>query len=215
MVKSKNSVIRLSKYKNALYRFKTLGFVRVFSDNLADAVGVAASQVRKDFSIFGVSGNRRGGYLIDELLIALNHILGKDKVQKIIIVGVGHIGSALINYQGFSKEGIKVVAGFDVDAAKHNLKFDVPIMPMEKLKEFVKKNNIDIAIIAVPDIAAQDVLDAMVSAGIKGVLNFAPIRLHTPANCVITNVNLGLELETLIYFTSILKKERSQDEKSL
>src|SRR3989339_959395 len=104
MVTNKACIVRLSRYKNALSRLKSLGFVKVFSDNLADAADVTPSQVRKDFSIFGVTGNRRGGYVLDELIERLNRILGKNVTQNVVIVGAGRIGSALMKYKGFEKE---------------------------------------------------------------------------------------------------------------
>jgi redox-sensing transcriptional repressor len=206
MVANRNCVIRLSRYKNALGRLKSLGFVKVFSDNLADAVGVTSTQVRKDFSIFGVTGNKKGGYQIDSLTEKLNNILGKNEVQKAIIVGVGKIGAALMDYRGFEKEGIKIVAGFDVDPSKINRDREIKVLPLEELGDFVRENNIKIGIVAVPDMAAQHVLDNMISAGIKGILNFAPIRLRGDEGIVINNVNLEIELENLIYYVNMQEK---------
>jgi len=208
MITNKNCVIRLSRYKNALYRLQALGFVKVFSDNLADAVGVTASQVRKDFSIFGISGNKKGGYQIDALLEKINSILGKDQLQKVVVVGGGHIGSALMRYRGFEKEGIKIVAGFDIDPAKINRSLLVPVLPLEEIKAFIKTNGIRIAILAVPDIAAQQAVDMISAAGIKGILNFAPLRLKSAEGCIINNVNLEIELENLIYFVNVTEKTK-------
>lgn len=218
MKTNKLCIMRLSKYKNALYRLKSSGFVRVFSDNLADAIEATASQVRKDFSIFGISGNKRGGYKIDELIEKLNIILGKDELQKVIIVGLGKLGTALTHYTGFEKEEIKIVAAFDIDSTKFNhsdnqmikQKEPTPVLPLEYLPEFVRNNNIKIGIITVPDIAAQQVVDIMLSAGIKGVLNFAPLRLRGNDDCVINNVNLGVELENLIYFVNASTKAKGK-----
>lgn len=208
MIANKNCIIRLSRYKNALYRLKEMGFVKLFSDNLADAVDVTDSQVRKDFSLFGISGNKKGGYLIDALLEKMNSILGKDQLQKVIVVGAGHIGGALLNYKGFEKEGIKITAGFDIDTARQNRSATVPVLPLEELKEYVKTGAIRIGIIAVPDIAAQSVADFMFAAGIKGILNFAPIRLKVPADCVVNNMNVELELENVIYFVNVANKTK-------
>jgi len=208
MITNKNCIIRLSRYKNALYRLQALGFVKVFSDNLADAVGVTASQVRKDFSIFGICGNKKGGYQIDSLLDKLNSILGKDQLQKVIVVGAGHIGSALMRYRGFEKEGIKIVAGFDIDPAKINRSSPVPVLPLEEAKAFIKTNSIRIAILAVPDIAAQQATDIICTCGIKGILNFAPLRLKSAEGCIINNVNLEIELENLIYFVNVTEKTK-------
>lgn len=202
--------MRLSKYKAALCHLKSLGFVRIFSDNLADAVEVTSSQVRKDFSIFDISGNKRGGYKIDELIEKINTILGKDELQKVIIVGLGKLGSALMQYTGFEKEGIKIVAGFDTDTAKLKLKDKGAVLPLGALPEFVRKNNIKMGIIAVPAISAQQVVDIMLSAGIKGILNFAPVQLRGNDDCVINNVNLEVELENLIYFVNVLIKTKGK-----
>ena len=200
---SRSRILRLSRYKNAALRLKSLNFVKVFSDNLADATGVTASQVRKDFSIFGISGNRRGGYQIDELLTQLNKVLGKDKLQKFIVVGVGNMGRALINYPGFVKSEIKIVAGFDLDPSKYNRKADAPVFPMDELAGYVKTNEVELGIIAVPDFAAQEVFDKLIQAGIKGVLNFAPIRLRSEnTDVVVHTLNLETEIENLIYFVN-------------
>ncbi len=206
MVTNKNCILRLSRYKNALYRFKSLGFFKIFSDYLADAVGVTSAQVRKDFSLFGISGNKRGGYKIDSLIEKLNDILGKNELQKVIMAGAGNLGSALIKYKNFEKEGIKIVAAFDIDPAKHNSRLPVPILPLEDLEQYVMINKTKIGIISVPDIAAQHILDVMIKAGICGVLNFAPIQLKASESCIINNVNLELELENLIYFVNALQK---------
>ncbi|MFP4162588.1 MAG: redox-sensing transcriptional repressor Rex [Chitinispirillaceae bacterium] len=205
---NKNCILRLSRYKNALYRFKSIGFVKIFSDYLADAVGVTSAQVRKDFSLFGISGNKRGGYQIDVLIDKLNSILGKNKLQKVVLVGAGNLGSALVKYKNFENEGIKVLAAFDIDPSKHNNKLHVPVLPIEQLECFVKENEVKLGIISVPEVAAQNTLDMMVNAGIKGVLNFAPLQLKAPSDCVINNVNLELELENLVYFVNTSETDR-------
>jgi redox-sensing transcriptional repressor len=185
-----------------LNRLRTLNFVRVFSDNLADAAGVTAAQVRKDFSLFGITGNRRGGYKVDELAEQLNKILGKDQLHEFIVIGVGNIGRALLHYPGFERSGINVAAGFDIDPAKFNRDSTPPVLPLDQLAGVIKSRDIKLAILAVPDYAAQQVLELALSAGIKGVLNFAPICLKAPTGCVINNINLETELENLIYFVN-------------
>lgn len=199
----------MSQYRNAIIRLKTLNFVRIFSDNLADAAGTTAAQVRKDFSIFGITGNRRGGYLVEDLLKQLDKILGKDHIQEIILVGVGNIGRALMQYPGFEKSGIKIVAGFDIDPAKYNEQTNVPILPLERIHDYIVSHNIKHGIIAVPDYAAQQVLELMKSAGIKGVLNFAPICLRESTNCTVNNINLLTELENIIYFAKIRESAKA------
>lgn len=206
IVRNKSCIIRLSRYKNALIRLKALNFVRVFSDNLADAAGVSAAQVRKDFSLFGITGNRRGGYNVNELIEQLNRILGKDKLQRFVLVGVGNIGRALLRYPGFDKSGIKIAAGFDIDPAKYNRQAAIPILPVDEFEQYITENNIKLAILAVPDYSAQQVLELVVPAGIQGVLNFAPICLRGPEGCVVNNINLETELENVIYFVNAVDR---------
>lgn len=199
---NRSCIIRLSRYKNALNRLKTLNFVRVFSDNLADAAGVTAAQVRKDFSLFGITGNRRGGYKVQELAEQLNRILGKEQLQEFVLIGVGNIGRALLHYPGFERSGINIAAGFDIDPVKYDPNGKPPVLPLEQLAEFVKDRHITLAIMAVPDYAAQQVLGLSLAAGIKGVMNFAPICLKAPSGCIVNNINLETELENLIYFVN-------------
>ena len=203
---NKNCIMRLSRYRSALTNLKLLNFTRVFSDNLADAAGTTATQVRKDFSIFGLAGNRRGGYMVDNLMAQLDKILGKDKSHNFIVIGVGNMGQALINYSGFEKNGIKILAGFDVLESKYTSNAEVPILPMDQVKEFITQHSVQFAIICVPSMAAPQVCDILLSTGIKGILNFAPIRLKERADCLIENINLVTELENIIYFVNALDK---------
>jgi len=204
---NKQSIIRLSKYKNTLQRLKTLGFVKVFSDNLADALGIRATQVRKDFSQFQITGNKRGGYNIDDLLERILRILGKTNLQKVVLVGLGNMGTALMHYQGFEREGIQIVAGFDIDPAKIGDDGRIPVYAMDNLGDFITKNRIEVGVIAVPDIAAQRALDILVASGIKGVLNFAPIRLRAPEEVPVTNVNLVQEIENIFCLINAARAE--------
>lgn len=190
----------MSRYKNALLNFKTLGFIKIFSDYLADATSVTSAQVRKDFSLFGISGNKRGGYQIDSLIGKLNDILGKNEIQLVVLAGAGNLGTALLKYKNFEKEGLKFAAAFDIDPAKHTIKGPISILPLDQMEEIVRKNNIRIGVICVPEVAAQNTLDVMIKAGIKGVLNFTPKQLKAPDDCIITNVTLEVELENLVYF---------------
>jgi len=199
--KKENSKIikRLSRYRRATVRMQELGYHRLTSSMLGDKVGVSASQVRKDFSNFDITGKKKGGYLIDEMLDRLQKILGKDRVHKLILAGVGNIGTALINYNGFIREGIEVMAGFDIDSSKQK-KMKIPIYPVEKMPDYIRTHRIKTGIIAVPEIAAQQVCDTMVSSGIKGILNFAPVRLVTDESVVIQYVNIQNKLENIFYF---------------
>ena len=209
-METENCILRLSRYKNSLLKLKNLGLMRVFSENLADAVGVTAAQVRKDFSNLGIRGNRRGGYELDQLISQISKILGKDKVHDLILVGIGNLGKALLRYPGFGKSGIKIVAAFDIDPTKMQNEMEVPAFPLENIEEYIQKNHIKFGIISVPDFAAQQVCQIMIKAGVKGILNFAPVRLTVPEDCVIRNLNLETELENIIYFVNAADKEGRQ-----
>ncbi len=211
IAKNKRVISRLSKYKNSLYRLRNLGFKKIFSEYLAEAVGATSSQVRKDFSMFGITGNKRGGYNIDELLEKLNFILGKDEIQKVVLVGAGNLGRALINYAGFERDGIKLVACFDIDPAKINpANHPVPVFALSELEGYIAENNIKVGIISVPEMAAQEVFNTMTAAGIKGILNFAPIQLRGNDDCYVNNINLEMELENIIYFVNANEKQSLQ-----
>lgn len=188
---------------------KALGFIKVFSDNLSDAAGVTPSQVRKDFSLFGITGNKRGGYKVDELIEQIQVILGKNEIQRVILVGAGRIGAALLRYKGFEEGGIRIVSAFDIDPAKYLANDAVPIRPLEEMTQFVRDEKIRVGIITVPDSAAQRIAEIMAAAGIKGILNFAPIQLRGTDEVVINNINLESELENLIYFVNAHSKANS------
>ena len=197
---NRTSLKRLTNYKNVLYKLKALGFVKVFSDNLGDAIGVSAAQVRSDLSKFGIaSGNKKGGYPIDELLDNVKDILGKDEVQKSIVIGCGKMGRAIMNYTGFPVDGMRIVAGFDTNPVVASEGTRIPIYCLDELNKIVAVEKITVAIMTVPESAAAQVFDIVQTAGIKGVLNFAPIQLRSTETCMVNNINIALELESMFY----------------
>jgi redox-sensing transcriptional repressor len=200
-----NRINRLLSYKHLLYRFKALGLVRVFSDNIADPLGISASLVRKDFAMFGISGSQKGGYSIDLVINKINEILGSNEVQRVIIVGVGRIGEALMSYNGFQKDGIKIVAGFDIDLKKIKKTGEIPVMPIEELDGYVREHNISVAVMAVPDVVAQQTLETLKRANIKGILNFTPVKFKSSEEITVNNFNIENELVNLIYFVNNYK----------
>ena len=210
-----NRINRLLSYKHLLIRFQSLGLVKVFSDNIADPLGVSASLVRKDFGIFGISGNQKGGYVINEVLDKIDEILGSNEIQKVIVVGVGRIGEALISYKGFHKDGIRIVAGFDTDIKKINNNGGLPVKPIEELHEYVKSNKISVAIMAVPDIAAQQTLDILKTSAIQGILNFTPVKFKSSDQITVNNFNIENELINLIYYVNNHKKSAVQNNKKI
>ena len=192
---------RFLQYRVCLLKFQRLGFEKAFSYNLGKEAGVTAEQVRKDFSIFGIKGSKRGGYDIKYLLSVIDGIFKSHGERKVIVIGMGNIGQALANYEGFRENRIIIVAGFDLDPAKFSKKFAIPVYPEDKMAEIVRKHKVKTAIIAVPEIAGQEACDRLVSIGIKGILNFSPIILQVPDDVIVNNVNLRSELESLFFYT--------------
>ena len=191
---------RFLHYRLCLTKFQDLGFHKVFSYTLGAEAGVSAEQVRKDFSLFAIRGSKRGGYDIDYLLNAINDVFKQNGERMIILVGMGNIGNALLNYQGFKENKISIVAGFDLDPSKYLKKSAIPIYPPDMIPEIVIKHGVKTAIIAVPAIAGQEICDKLVSAGIKGILNFSPLLLRVPNDVTVNYVNLRNELETLFFY---------------
>lgn len=194
----RKTVYRLSVYQRCLQRLKVNDVERVSSEALARAAGVKPTQLRKDLAYFGQFGTRGLGYNIAQLSEKLTQVLGTTRLQPVILVGVGNLGSALLSYQGFNKEGFEIVAGFDIENAARNAA--VPVLPMEKLTSFIIEHSIKMAILTVPARRAQEVTNQVVEAGIQAILNFAPIILQVPDNVVVNNVDLAIELENLSYF---------------
>lgn len=195
------NIIRLLRYRMVLIRMQDLGLDTIYSYNLARELGVTPEQVRKDFSQFGIKGKRKGGYNINELLFTINSIFRKDKLQGVILVGLGNIGNAVLQYRGFGRIMIQIVAGFDIDPSKYRKKYPIPVYPMEKLEEVIRELGVITAILAVPAQVSQEVANRLVNAGIKGILCFAPTHLKVPQDVTINTICISHELEYLIYKT--------------
>ncbi|HOB84097.1 MAG TPA: redox-sensing transcriptional repressor Rex [Bacteroidales bacterium] len=196
----KNSLKRIFLYRACLVRLKLMGVERVYSYTLAHETGVTSDQVRKDFSEFKITGNKRGGYKIDELLEKLESIFHRNQDHNIVLIGMGNLGLALSKYSRFVQRNMNIVATFDIDPFKQKQRSDLPVYSMSRLKEIIDRFKVRVAIIAVPEISAQEVADELVRLGIKGIVNFAPVLLKMPPDVVINNVNLCDELESVIYY---------------
>ncbi len=198
----RKTIYRLSIYLRCLARLKENGIGTVSSEALAKAAGVKPTQLRKDLAYFGTFGTRGLGYDVTELSQKISEELGTSRLQPVILVGVGHLGLALVSYRGFEKEGFEIVAAFDAEPRrKRDKEIKQPIYGMGELAGFVKKQNIRMAILTVPAAAAQEVANHLVDAGVTGILNFSPIVLSVPEEVMVNNVNLAIELENLSYFT--------------
>jgi redox-sensing transcriptional repressor len=195
------TVYRLSLYFRIVERLHQNRIETVSSAALAKAAGVKPTQLRKDLTYFGQFGTRGLGYKVESLVTQLASVLRTARFQPVILVGAGNLGSALIHYDGFAKEGFEIVAAFDIrpDRAKSGSP-KIPMLPMNHLKGFISEHSVKLAILTVPGTNAQAVTNELVDAGIQAILNFSPSILQVPNNVVVNNVNLAIELENLSYF---------------
>lgn len=190
---------RALQYRMSLRQLRILGVRQVYSYTLANETGYSAALVRKDFSILGIRGRRRGGYEIEDVLGALKARFQETYVDNVIIVGMGNIGQALSNYKGFINNNISVVAGFDIDPVKIKKKYDIPVYPMDRCREIIDAYKVEAGIIAVSPLAAQSICDEMIHCGITGIMNFAPVNLKVPKGILLRNISLTDELRHLLY----------------
>ena len=198
---SEGTVIRLSLYSRLLTVLEAEGLTVISSKELSDRMQFTATQIRRDLACFGQFGKRGIGYQISDLKRAINKILGVHLHRKVVLVGVGNLGSALLGYRVLRDHNFEIVAAFDNDPQKWAQEINtVLIQKPEQLPETVRSQQIEIGIIAVPVEGAQEALNLLVSSGIRAILNFAPARLATPRNVQLRNVDLSIELEGLSYF---------------
>lgn len=194
------TVRRLSLYLRFLEDFDERGLMTVSSQELARLGGTSSAQVRKDLSVFGSFGKRGLGYVVPELITALREILGLGREWRVVIVGAGKIGGALAQYAGFRQRGFTVIAVYDNDPNKIGSRWaGHQVRDVANLERDAARDRPDIAVLAVPAERAQDTTDRIVRAGIGGILNFAPARLHVPAGVTVQTVNMAAELEVLSY----------------
>jgi len=198
----RKSIYRLSIYQRCLIRLIENEVETVSSEALASAAGVKSTQLRKDLTYFGQFGTRGLGYNVKALSGVLNDVLGTTSYQAVILVGVGNLGSALLRYKGFNKEGFEIAAAFDLAPTRERRTegASVPVFPADNMCDFIRNHQVRMAIIAVPSEAAQNVVNDLVESGVQAILNFSPTVLQVPDNVTVNNVDLALELENLSYF---------------
>ncbi len=197
---SESTVGRLSVYLRRLEELQHDGVTTLSSEELAMHCGTSAAQVRKDLSFFGTFGKRGLGYGVPELIVALKSILGLERRWRVALVGAGKIGAALFAYQDFRRQGFYIESVFDSDASKVGQRWNGLVVRHDaELDEALRRDKVDIAIIAVPAEVAQGVVDRVINAGVKAILNFAPTKLRVPQHIALKNVNMAVELEGLSY----------------
>jgi len=194
-----SSIPRITLYYRVLLSLKDASVVS--SQELAGLTECSAAQIRKDLAYFGQFGTPGKGYNTEVLKNELKRILGIDRDWDVALVGVGNLGAALLAYKGFKSQGFNIKCAFDNDTKKiGKVKQGLRIKDIKGLKTAIKSKRIDISIVAVPQEAAQEVIDRLVSSGIKAILNFAPIRPKVPEGVEVLDIDLSMELERLTYF---------------
>jgi redox-sensing transcriptional repressor len=194
---SDSTVRRLSVYLRFLEQAKT---PTISSGELARLGGTTSAQVRKDLSFFGSFGKRGLGYSVPELARRIRDILGLERGYRVVLVGAGRMGGALVQYQGFKQRGFHITAIYDHDARKIGSRWNgLVVRDVKHLETDLKRDPSDIAIVATPAESAQHVVDRLVRSGVKAILNFAPVPLNVPSDVEVKTVNMALELETLSY----------------
>ena len=182
----------------------------VSSLELAETVGVSAAQVRRDLAAVGHLGQRGVGYDAEKLAAALRHALGVDRRWRVVLVGVGNLAKALMRYRGFADHGFDLVAVYDASASvAGGVVEGLTVEPMANLAAGVKRLKAELGVLTVPAEAAQGVADAMVAAGLRGVMNFAPVRLKVPAGVSVVTVDLAAQLEQLAFAVHFRQAEQS------
>jgi len=195
------AIARLSIYNRALGKIEKQGVEIISSNELGDRTGYSAAQIRKDLSCFGEFGETGKGYFVRDLKDAISRILGVDRKWNVALAGAGHLGSALLAYPGFRQRGFNIVAVFDNDLCKIGKRWeDIVIQDMSELPRTVKEQNIRIGIVSALAQVSQEIVDMLVSCGVRAILNFAPVSITVGEGVELRNVDLSTELERLSYF---------------
>ncbi|APG68876.1 redox-sensing transcriptional repressor Rex [Lactobacillus delbrueckii subsp. lactis] len=210
---------RLPLYYRYLLLLNDEGKDKVSSTELAEAVQVDSASIRRDFSYFGALGKRGYGYDVKNLLSFFKKILNQDTLTNVALVGVGNLGHAPLNYNFKRSNNIRISCAFDINPEiTGKITQGVPVYSMDEMKQQIADQQIRIAILTVPQATAQKTADEMIEAGIKGIMNFTPIRLSAPNGVRIQNVDLATELQTLIYFLDsdeMIKKQLEERKKAM
>lgn len=189
---------RLPVYLDLLKRLQQAETENVSCTRIANELDILPIQVRKDIEITGIRGTPRIGYSVAEMIRAIEAFLGWDNTHHAFLVGAGHLGSAIMGYQGFRENGLEIVAAFDIDAAIIGTSIHgIRVLPLSKLSDLARRMKIKIGIITVPAQAAQSAADLMTDAGIKAIWNFAPAHLNVPPNIILQNEHLAASFAIL------------------
>ena len=195
------TVPRLALYLRKLRELRARGVERISSKDLAEKIDLNAAQIRKDFSYFGEFGTRGVGYEVARLVDEISHCLGLDHSWNVVIVGAGLLGTALARYRGFSEQGFRLVAMFDSSASVIGASYgNGRVRGIADLEDFCAKERVDIALVTVPAGEAEATVGRLATAGVKAVLNFAPVKVHAPEEVMVRQVDLSSELMSLTFY---------------
>ncbi|MCE1200717.1 MAG: redox-sensing transcriptional repressor Rex [Bacteroidia bacterium] len=193
------TVRRMPSYLNLLREMLRREEQFVSAPAIAKLLHLDPTQVVKDLSYTGISGKPRVGYMVSELVLALEDFLGYNRTHEAFLVGAGYLGSALIQYQGFRESGLKIVAAFDIDKRKVGSEIaGVPVFHLEKFRDLASRLHISIGILTTPAPAAQSVADLMVGWGIKAIWNFAPVPLIVPEHVIVQDTHIYANLAVIL-----------------
>ena len=195
------TIERLPLYLRCLARLKSTGVDVVSSEDLGRLLAITSVQIRKDLAFFGEFGRRGIGYDVDSLAQQVTSILGADQPQRAALVGLGHLGQALANYEGFREHGFNIAVMFDADPSKVGLTVaGQRILPVDRMADVVRHTGVELAVLTVPAHAAQRITDVLVQAGVRAIWNFAPVRLTVPEHVEVRYENLIVGLLALSYY---------------
>lgn len=195
------TALRLPIYRRYLSYLHDAGQKRISSTELSAAVKVDSATIRRDFSYFGALGKRGYGYDVDALLSFFTKILSQDRLTNVGLIGVGHLGHALLNYNFRKDSNIRIGAAFDIrEDLVGTIQAGVPVYSIEDIEFQMEQQQLDVMILTVPEHSAQNVVQRLIKSGVKGILNFTPLRFEVPEGIHVQNVDLTNELQTLIYF---------------
>ena len=201
----RKTVYRLSLYQRCLQKLLDQKVETVSSEDLAKSAGVKPTQLRKDLGHVGQFGTRGLGYSVVTLSEAISGVMGLTVLQPVVMVGVGNLGSALLRYSGFRKEGFEIIAAFDADPMHVKAtpeQMGVPVYDVREMGRYVAEHGVRMAIVAVPESAGQSVADILVASGVQAILNFSPAVLNVPDEVIVNHVDLAAELGSLSFFVS-------------
>ncbi|WP_252504511.1 redox-sensing transcriptional repressor Rex [Sporosarcina sp. Marseille-Q4943] len=192
---------RLPLYYRFLQNFANAGKKRVSSSELSEAMKIDAATIRRDFSHFGALGRKGYGYDVNDLLLFFRQALDQDEGTHVALIGVGSLGNAFLKYNFQKNHNTRIVVAFDPKAPREGKTIsNIPVFHPDMMEEKIKELGINLVILTVPTKAAQEVADRLVNIGVKGILNFTPVRLTAPDWMRIHTIDLSVELQTLIYF---------------